>query len=1061
LAYGFAAAVLGVLSCGISVHAAAGDPAPFSGMHWRNIGPYRAGRSVAVAGVPGQPNVFYFGAVDGGVWKTVDAGWQWKPIFDGEPVASIGAIAVAPSDPNIVYVGTGEADPRSQVSYGDGMYKSTDAGKTWTHIGLDKSVHIGTVIVDPRDPNRVFVAVLGNFYAANPERGVYRSLDGGQTWQKVLWKGADVGAIGLAFDPDNAQIVYATLWATRRPPWSVYPPSNGPGAGIYESTDGGTTWKPLKQGLPTQGVGKIGIAVAPSDPNRVYAIVDAKKGGLYRSDDAGATWKLMDSEARIWGRGWYFDRVTVDPKNENRLYVMNTSTYRSTDGGQSFEAIKGAPGGDDYHELWVNPGDPDRMVLSSDQGTIVSVDGARSWSSWNNQPTGQYYGVSIDNQRPFWVHGPMQDSGGHSAASDVLSGRVTYQYWEHTCTGGESNDVAADPLSDSELYGLGFAGGPTKCDMLTGTSQSISPLLAYPGEVFRHDWTTPVAFSSANKHAFYFANQYLWQTTDGGATWEKISPDLSREHPGIPRTLDPTTAADTTYDQRTAGPRWGVIYTIAPSPMQADTLWTGTDDGLIWVTHDDGKHWSDVTPKSVTPWSKVIMVDASHFDANVAYAAIDRHRLNDYTPHLLRTRDGGKTWREVDDGLPPDAYVQAVKQDPGRRGMLWAGTTVGVYVSFDEGDHWQSLRLNMPLVEIRDFAFHGNSVAIATFGRSLWVLDDLDPLRQMNASIADSPAYLYKPEPAMLQVAGRGFDRGSGLAAATDMDPIEVWSGEPGMKGAIIDYYLKSEARGPIALDILDGAGKVVRHYSSDTKFPQADAQKMDVPAVWRATPAPLLATAGMHRFAWDLREASSGGPAPTGPAARFGGSGHAALPGQYTVRLTVDGATYSQPMAVSVPSGVQYDQADLEAQVQLLARIQALQSKVETAEHQAEKVHKELDALRAHARGSVATSIETAQRKVRSIEGHAVPPDPDTSGEGGAAPAYDSLEGLDATLSTLSMSAQQGGMGPPKQALITGLDKTEKTAGAALAAWAHLEARDLEQLDAQLRKAHLQGIEP
>ncbi|MGH8291737.1 MAG: WD40/YVTN/BNR-like repeat-containing protein, partial [Steroidobacteraceae bacterium] len=603
------------------------------------------------------------------------------------------------------------------------------------------------------------------------------------------------------------------------------------------------------------------------------------------------------------------------------------------------------------------------------------------------------------------------------------------------------------------LYGTGF-GGPSKCNMLTGTSQSISPLLAYPGEVFRHDWTIPVAFSLANKHAFYFANQYLWQTTDGGETWEKISPDLSREHPGIPSNLDPTTAADTTYDEQTAGPRWGVIYTIAPSPLQADTLWAGTDDGLIWVTRDDGKHWRNVTPESVTPWSKVIMVDASHFDANIAYAAIDRHRLNDYKPHLLRTRDGGKTWHEVDEGLPSDAYVQAIKQDPGRKGMLWAGTSIGVYVSFDRGDHWQSLWLNMPPVEIRDFAFHNNSVAIATFGRGLWVLDDLNSLHQMDEKIADSSAYLFKPEPATLQVRGRGFDRGAGLAAATDMDPIEVWSGEPRMKGAIIDYYLKSEAGGPITLDILDAADKVVRHYSSGTKFPEENPKKMDVPAVWRSTPAMLPSTAGMHRFAWDLRDVPPDAPKLTGIAAFFGG--RAALPGQYTVRLTVRGTTYSQPLTVNVPSVVKYDQANREAQVQVLGRIQALQIKVEAAEHEAEQVHKELASLGTRARGSVASSIRTAEKKVRDIQGYAAPPGPDTSGEGAATPAYSSLEGLGATLATMSLAAQQGGMGPPKQALRTGVDKTEKTADVALAAWGNFKSRDLERLDARLREAHL-----
>ncbi len=653
----------------------------------------------------------------------------------------------------------------------------------------------------------------------------------------------------------------------------------------------------------------------------------------------------------------------------------------------------------------------------------------------------------------------MQDSGGHSAASDVMSGRVTYQYWEHTCTGGESNDVAADPLRDSELYGLGFGGGPTRCNMITGASESISPLLAYPDEVFRHDWTTPVAFSLANKHAFYFANQYLWQTTDGGETWEKVSPDLGREHPGIPSNLDPTTAADTTYDQQTAGPRWGVIYTIAPSPLQADTLWVGTDDGLIWVTHNDGKRWRNVTPKSVTSWSKVIMVDASHFDPNTAYAAIDRHRLNDYTPHVLRTRDDGKTWQEMDEGLPADAYVQAIKEDPIRKGMLWAGTSVGVYVSFDQGDHWQSLRLNMPLVEIRDFAFHGNSVAIATFGRSLWLLDNLDSLRQIDEQMADSPAHLFKPEPATLREGGRGFDRGTGLAAATDMDPIEVWSGEPLTKGAIIDYYLKSEASSPVTLSILDATGKVVRQYSSATKFPEQDPKKMDVPAVWRATPAALLATAGMHRFAWDLRDIPLGAPKATGRAASFGGSGHAALPGQYTVRLTVDGTTYDQQLTVNVPTDVRYSQANMEGQVQMLDRIQALQTKVAVAEHEADQVQEQLGSLTARTRGSVARSIRTAAKKARDIDGYAAPPDPDTSGEGGASPMYNSLKGLDATLTAMSTAGQQGGMGAPQQALVTGVDKTEKTAAATLAAWGNFKAGDLERLDAQLRAAHLQGI--
>ncbi|MGH8183302.1 MAG: WD40/YVTN/BNR-like repeat-containing protein [Rhodanobacteraceae bacterium] len=1062
-----AALVLATGVLPVTAHAAQFEPALFSGMHWRNIGPYVAGREVAVAGVPSEPNVFYFGAVDGGVWKTTNAGWTWTPIFDHEPIASIGAIAVAPSNPDIIYVGTGEADPRSEVSHGDGMYKSADGGKTWTHIGLDRSMHIGTIIVDPHDPNRLFVAVLGNIYAATPERGIYRSTNGGKTWQKVLFKNANVGGMDLAFDPRNSQIVYATLWATRRPPWSVYPPSNQPGAGIYKSTDGGTTWRQLTQGLPNVGVGKIGIAVTPSNPDRVYAIVDAKQGGLYRSDDAGATWKRMGHAARIWERAWYFGRVTVDPKHENTLYLMNTSVYKSTDGGASFIAWKGAPSGNDYHELWIDPNDPGRMALSSDMlGTVISVDGGKIWSTWNNQPTAQYYHVYASNRYPFWVGGAVQDTGGHSIASTVPNGRITYRYWRPTCTGGESNQVAADPLSVAELYGTGYGGGPSKCNMLTGTNEDISPLIAYPDMTFRHDWTVPVTFSMANKHAFYFANQFLWQTTDGGNTWKKISPDLSREHPGVPSNLDPATAADTTYDQQALGPRWGVIYTIAPSPLQADTIWVGSDDGLIWVTRDDGGHWSNVTPPGVTAWSKVIMLDASHFNADTAYTAIDRHRLNDFGPHVYRTRDDGKTWQQIDNGLPPDAYVQAVKQDPKRKGLLWAGTSVGVYVSFDAGELWQPLRLNMPVVEVRDFAFKDNSVAIATFGRSLWVLDDLSPLRQLNATIAQSPAYLYKPETALLPIGSSGLGLGDNLAAAADMDPIQIWSGEPRMKGAIIDYYLKASAKGPVTLDILDAQGKVIRQYSSVTQSPQPNPKNLPFPAVWVKPPAALSDGAGMHRFAWDFKAIPPGKPAATGMAAFFGGSGHTVVPGQYTVRLTVDGKNYSQPLTAKLPNpmqpaltGVHFDAAAAHAQLQLFDRIQALQSKVTAAEHAAGQLRKQLAARETKATGTLADSIKSLDKQARAIQGFAATPAPDTSGEGAAQPTYNSLKGLATSLRIQASALQQGGMGPPRQAVITGFDKTRETANATLAAWSKLHTSDVQRLNAQLHAAGLRTL--
>lgn len=1044
------------------LHAASFAPALYSGLHWRHIGPFQAGRTTAVAGVPGQPNVFYMGAVDGGVWKTVNAGWTWKPIFDEQPIASIGAIAVAPSDANVIYVGTGEADPRSQISYGNGMYKSTDAGKTWTHIGLGKTRHIGFIVVDPHDPNRLFVAALGNLYAANPERGVYESNDGGASWSRVLFKNADTGAIDLAFDPRDPQTIYAALWQVRRPPWVVYPPANGPGSGLYKSTDGGATWKQLGHGLPTADVGRIGVAVAPGNPDRVYAIVDAKAGGLYRSDDAGATWARTDDDPRIWGRQWYFGHLTVDPKDQDTLYVMNTTTYRSTDGGANFVAWKGAPSGNDYRQLWINPDDSDIMGLSSDMlGVVITLDGGKTWSSWNNQPTSQFYHVYADNQYPYWVGGAVQDTGGHAVASDVATGRLTYRDRGSACTGGESNQVVVDPLSVAELYGLGF-GGPVKCNNLTGASEDISPLLAYPETVFRHPWTTPVAFSMADKHAFYFANQFMWKTDDGGDTWRKFSPDLSRQHPGIPTNLGAVAAADTTYEQRTLGPRWGVIYSIAPSPLEAGTVWAGTDDGLIWVTRDDGKHWNDVTPKPLTAWSKVIMMDASHFDAGTAYAGVDRHRLDDYTPHVFRTRDGGKSWQEVDDGLPTDAYVQAVKQDPGRRGMLWAGTSVGVYVSFDEGDHWQSLRLNMPVVEIRDFAFKDDAVAIATFGRGLWVLDDLSPLHELDAGVAAASVHLFKPEAAHLPQPHTGFAMGTSLAVAADIDPLDIWSGEPRAKGAFIDYYLKADAAGPVTLEVLDADGKVVRRYSSSATQPAPDPKALSFPAGWIRAPAPLLATAGMHRFAWDLRVVPPGTPPATGMLAFLGGSGHEAIPGTYTVKLTVDGQSQVQPLSLNPPvevkheQAVPYDAASKLAQIQLLGSIQELQSRVGDAARAAARLRQQLGTLEGQVGGSLASSIKALDAKAKEVYGYAPPPSPRASGVGDGAPAWDSLQGLGTTLSGLAFAAQQGGMRPPKQALVTGVDKTGRAADATLAKWNELAAKEIPALDARLQKAGL-----
>jgi photosystem II stability/assembly factor-like uncharacterized protein len=860
------------------------DASLYSGLSWRMIGPFRGGRVNAVSGVPGQPNTFYFGSVGGGVWKSTNSGRTWAPIFDSQPIASIGAIGVAPSAPDVVYVGTGEADMRSQISYGNGMYKSTDAGKTWKRIGLDATRQIGKVIVDPKNPDIVFVAALGHVYGANPDRGVYRSRDGGATWQKVLFKNDNVGAIDLAFDPQNSQVVYATLWNTRRPPWSIYPPSYGPGGGIFKSTDGGDTWQPLTKGVPTEGLGRIGLAVALTNHNRVYAIVDAKAGGLYRSDDAGATWTLVSGDKRIWGRGWYFCKTAVDPKNPDIVYVSNTSVYRSTDAGKSWTAIKGAPGGDDYHQLWIYPDDPNRMVLGSDQGAIVSVDGAITWSSWYNQPTAELYHVAADNQFPYWVTGAQQDSGAVGVPSRSNRAEISMHDWTPVGAGDEAGYTAPDPLHPEILFG----GTLTRWNVITGEAKDVSPEHGMPVPA-RHTWTLPLVFSGADPRALYFSNQFLFKTTSGGESWTTISPDLTREDPGVPLNLDEATAADAPKDKRR-----GVIYTIAPSPLRASMIWVGTDDGLIHVTKDDGKTWQNVTPPELTPWSKVVMMDASHFDVNEAYAAVDRHRVEDNEPYIYRTRDGGKSWQKVTSGLPAGVYMQTVKEDPQRKGLLFAGTELGVFASFDDGDHWQSLQLNLPPCSMRDLAIHENDLIVATHGRGFWVLDDISPLRQINDDVVRSDAFLFRPAEAI------NFPPGSEDGTPQPRD--EPLAENPPY-GAIIDYYLKPAVSGPVTFEVLDPAGETIRRYSSQDVTRPVNPDTLSIPASWIRTPAPLSAAAGMHRWVWDLR--------PTPPAdrgARGGGgggffrSGEArVLPGAYTVKLTVNGKSYTQPLTVKM----------------------------------------------------------------------------------------------------------------------------------------------------------------
>ena len=878
------------------------DASLYSSLRWRLIGPFRGGRVNGVSGVPGQPNTFYMGSVGGGVWKTTNAGRTWLPIFDSQPVASIGSVAVAYSNPNVVYVGTGEGDMRSQISYGNGMYKSTDAGKTWTHIGLDNTRQIGRVVVDPKNPDVAFVAAIGHAYGGNPDRGVFRTRDGGATWQKVLFKGNDIGAVDITFDPSNTQTLYASLWNTRRPPWSIYPPSYGPGSGLYKSTDGGTTWNQLTSGLPSEGLGRIGVAVAPSNTRRVYAIVDAKDGGLYRSDDAGATFVKTSGDARIWGRGWYFGKVVVDPKDADLVYSSNTGVYRSRDGGKTFgEPFKGSPGGDDYHQLWINPEDGNLMILGGDQGAVISVEGHAehpTWSSWLNQPTAQIYRVAADNNFPYWVSGAQQDSGAVRVRSRGKFAGITMRDWEPACAGGESGYTAPDPLHPGILFG----GTVERCNVETGQTDNVSPEVDLPTPA-RHTWTVPLVFSQADQHALYFSDQYLFKTLDGGKTWARISEDMSRENPGVPPNLDAATAADVPAQSK----RLGVIYTIAPSPVRAPLLWIGTDDGYVHVTPDDGKTWQNVTPPGVTAWSKVTMLEASHFDANEAYAAVDRHRLEVYEPYIYRTRDAGKTWQKIATGLPAGVYMQTVKEDPKRRGLLVAGTELGVFVSFNDGDAWESLQLNLPPSSMRDVQFHDNDLILGTHGRGIWVLDDISVLRQATADVAGAAAHLFKPADAF--ILPPSTDEGT----PTQKDEAEA---ENPPNGAIIDYYLKSAATGPVTLEILNGSGAVVRHYSSSDPAPAVNVNTLAVNLVWSRPVEMLSAAAGAHRLVWDYRpdppaagrggrggRGGGGSGSGSGSGSGGGGGGREGLPpvapGGYSVKLTVNGNSSTQPLTV------------------------------------------------------------------------------------------------------------------------------------------------------------------
>lgn len=945
-----------ILSGGVSLHSPAQsiDTSLFGNLHWRMIGPHRGGRTVGGCGVPQQPNVFYIGVNNGGVWKTTDFGRTWQPIFDAEPTGSIGDVAVAPSDPNIVYVASGEGIQRPDLSVGNGIYKSTDAGRTWTHLGLEAGQQMGGLAIDPRDPNRVFVAVLGHPYGPNPERGVYRSTDGGRTWEKVLYKDENTGAVQVTIDPVNPQIVYADLWAGRQGPWENGA-WNGPNSGLFKSVDGGTTWHQLTTGLPTtaQGLGRIGFCVAASDPSRLYATVDAGAyGGIYRSDDAGESWKKLNSDQRFWGRGDDFAEIKADPKNKDIVYTADVVVWRSTDGGMSWDAYRGAPGGDDYHRLWINPDNPQILLIACDQGAIVTVNGGQTFSSWYNQPTAQFYHVSTDNSFPYNVYGGQQESGSIGIASRGNDGEITFREW-HPVGVEEYGYIAADPLDPDIIYG----GKVTKYDKRTGQVQNIAPEAVRSGK-YRFLRTAPVLFSPTDPHTLYFAGNVLFKTMNGGHSWQVISPDLSRSSWTIP----PSVGIYNTEALKKM-PRRGVIYTVAPSPVDGGTIWAGTDDGLIHVTHDGGKTWNNVTPPGIADWTKISLIDAGHFDVRTAYAAVNGIRLDDMHPHIYRTHDGGRTWKAIVDGLPDDP-INVVREDPKRRGLLLAGSERCVYISLDDGDHWLPLRLNMPATSIRDLVFKDADVVVGTHGRSFWILDDISPLRQLSSVTAAADAVLYKPEAA--------------IRVRWDMNtdtplPQEEPAGENPPDGAVIDYYLRADATGPVTLDILDAAGKPVRHYSSaDTLYTIPD---VNIPQYWIRPQQLLSAKAGPHRFLWDLHYQPLNVPASYPISAVYANTAPEAtspwvLPGVYTVRLTANGKTWTQPLTVRMDPRVKTPPAGL--QQQFILAMQAYEGRKRAMESygQVQQLRAAIAALLPNAGGALADSLRSLDSRAAALAG-------------------------------------------------------------------------------------------
>jgi photosystem II stability/assembly factor-like uncharacterized protein len=1017
------------------------DP-QFKGMKYRLIGPFRGGRSLTAAGVAGDSNTYYFGSTGGGVWKSTDAAMTWASVFDKQTVGSIGSLAVAPSDPNVVYAGTGEACIRGNISHGDGIFKTVDGGKTWKNMGLRDSRAIGKVIVDPKNADVAFVAALGHPFGPNPERGIFRTTDGGKTWEKILYKDENTGGIDIAFDPHNSHILFASLWEARRTPWGLS--SGGPGSGLYRSNDSGSTWKRLEEhGLPSGPYGRIGIAVA-ANSDRVYALIEAGEGGLYRSDDGGETWELLNNNRAFWQRAWYYMHIIADPQSPDVVYIANVDFYKSSDGGHTFNKVK-VPHGDN-HGMWIDPKNTDRMIVSNDGGVTVSLDGGKNWTRQDNQPTAQFYHVITDMRTPYYVYGSQQDLGSVAIASRSDDGTIDRSDW-YSVGGGEAGYIAPYPPEPNIVYAGEYEGVITRFDKRNGQTKNIAaqPEISDGGGAatlqHRFQWTAPILISPHDPNTLYHGGERLFKTTDGGMHWEAISPDLTRN--------------DKTKQQVSGGPidkddsgteYYDTIFALAESSLVKGLIWVGADDGLVHVTRDGGKNWTNITPKDLPDWSRISQIEASPHDAATAYMAVDRHQSDDMRPYIYKTNDYGRTWVKITKGIPDNTFARAVREDPKKRGLLYAGTETGVFVSFNDGADWRALQLNLPTTPIHDLIVKNDDLLLATHGRAFWILDDVSPLRQYSDEIAKRDVHLYTPATATR------FQNPS-----EDEDgPNPLLNGKNPPAGALIYYFLKEKPKGETAIEILDSTGSVIRKYSSNK------TEDLDEPLTPedKKPEKQIKVEAGLNRFVWDLRyTGTSRVPDYYLWEYKDGGRGPLALPGKYQVRLTVDGKIQTAGFEIAMDSRVNVSQADLQKQFDLLIQVRDELSRVHDTVNQIQDVRAQMEALRKRLPDNTTakpmlTAAAQLDKNMLLVRDDLIQWNVRSNEDSLAYP-----QRIDNRLAGLAMAVGVGTDSAPTEAEYQVFDKLKRQADISIAHWAEIQRTELADFQKLMAGQNIQAI--